>query len=152
MINKIISSAVVMAMLFLSGCSLLSPVAVSQTNTYVLKVSNSIAPVTRGSSSINLMVSEPTAPAWLNTSKMAYQTQPSQINYFSKNEWADTPTHMLQNSVVASLQQSGRFHAVLAAPFIGNYDRRLDLRIVDFYSGFYTGAELFSSAGGSHID
>ena len=123
----------VIIFLTLSGCS---PVTVTQSNTFILKASSYNSPASRTASSINLLVSEPTAPEWLNTTNMVYQKYPSQLNYFSKNEWADTPAHLLQNSIVQGLQQSGQFHVVMSAPFVGNYDRRLDMRIFDFSQDF----------------
>lgn len=117
----------------LSGCS---PVTITQSNTYVLKTTSYNWPALRTASSINLLVSEPTAPEWLSTTNMAYQILPSQLSYFSKNEWADTPAHLLQNTIVQGLQQSGQFNAVMSAPFVGNYDKRLDMRIFDFSQDF----------------
>lgn len=119
--------------LMIYGCS---PVAATQTNTYVLKTFSNGYSLVNKSSSINLLVSEPTAPEWLATTNMAYQIHPSQLNYFSKNQWADTPAHLLQAAIVQGLQQSGQFHAVMTVPFAGNYDKRLDIRIFDFSQDF----------------
>ncbi len=121
----------------LTGCSFLSPVAAPQTNTYLVQSSGNYSVEQKSpASTVNLMVTEPTAPSWLNNTNMVYQMQPTQIDYFSKNAWADTPSHMLQNSVITNLQQSGHFHAVVAEPFSGNYDKRLDLRILNFSQDF----------------
>ncbi len=132
--KKMKFSVIILILLILSGCS---PVTVTQTNTYVLKtIANNGAIYYQSSSSINLLVNEPIAPEWLSSTNMAYQTHPLQLNYFSKNAWADTPAHLLQGAIVQCLQQSGRFHAVMSAPFLGNYDQRLDIRIYDFSQDF----------------
>lgn len=135
--NKLGYCLLVMLGSILTGCSFLSPVSAPQTNSYLLQSYN-LCPIFKQNTSAttNLLVSDPTLPAWLNTTNMAYQLQPSQVNYFSKNVWADTPSHMLQNNIVASLGQSGHFHAVIAEPFSGSYDKRLDMRILNFSQDF----------------
>ena len=67
---------------------------------------------------------------------MVHQQQPMQLNNFSKNQWADTPAHMLQPMVVQALTQSNHYQAVIPAPFVGLYDQRLDLNILDFEQDF----------------
>lgn len=137
MLNKMKFCLSIILGSLLTGCSLFSPIPAPQTNTFLLQPNNYYSYAKKNNTTpINLMVLDPTAPAWLNTTNMVYITQPSQVDYFSKNVWADTPAHMLQNNAVASLQQSGRFHAVVAEPFLGNYDKRLDLRILNFSQDF----------------
>lgn len=142
--NKLIFSLLILLVSLLTGCSILSPVSAPQTNTYLLQFNNCYSLTKQNSSATtNLLVSDPTIPAWLNTTNMAYQLQTSQVNYFSKNVWADTPSHMLQNNIVASLEQSGHFHAVVAEPFSGSYDKRLDIRILNFSQDFTQKPSVF---------
>lgn len=119
----------------LSGCGLFSPVSQPAMNTYLLN-----DPVTQSAQSVKskkiLLVSEISSPSWLDTAQMAYQTDNNQVSYFALNKWAAPPADLLQPIIVHALSASGRYHAVVAAPFNGNYDQRLDIQLLEMQQVF----------------
>ncbi|MBY0577536.1 MAG: PqiC family protein [Burkholderiales bacterium] len=75
---------------------------------------------------LTLSVGQPGALPGYDTSRMAYVVKPHQIEYFSKNQWVDSPGKMLLPILVRTLSQ--RFRAVVKSPARG--DMRLDSEIV----------------------
>ena len=58
------------------------------------------------------------------------------MDYFALNQWAAKPSELLQPIVVQALESSRNFKSVVFAPYSGNYDRRLDIKILDFKQDF----------------
>lgn len=48
-----------------------------------------------------------------DTPRIAYQIKPFEIAYYVKNEWANSPRHMLFPIVIAILEDGGQFSAVV---------------------------------------
>ncbi|MDX2164937.1 MAG: ABC-type transport auxiliary lipoprotein family protein [Gammaproteobacteria bacterium] len=130
--NSILLGSVVL----LGGC-VLQPVKTQSNITYLLSSpSQGTAQSVSTNAKKNLLVSVPTAPRWLSTDQMAYNLSSSRINYFSQNQWAAPPAQMLEPIIAEALSRSGRFHAVVQAPFGGNVDERLDVRILNMQQDF----------------
>lgn len=124
------------SVVFLSGC-MLQPVKSQANTTYLLSSPTStVAQLVPVRSTKNLLVSVPTAPKWLSTNQMVYQLSSSRLNYFAQHQWAATPTEMLEPIIAEALSTSGRYHAVVQAPFGGNVDERLDVRILNMEQDF----------------
>lgn len=123
--------------LTLTGCSLLSPVNEPEANTYALTAEPMVANAEFNSGK-TLLVSMPRAGAGYTSAKMAYTQHAYQVEYFSKNTWIETPAHMLFPLIVQTLQRSHYYHAVVAAPFSGQADLRLDTAILKLEQDFTT--------------
>jgi ABC-type uncharacterized transport system auxiliary subunit len=131
-------------LVLLSSCTLFTPVKTVRTTTYVLtdpvlSPNHSASHATK-----SLLVAVPSAPRWLNSSDMAYQTSASKINYFAENEWIAPPALMLEPIIAHALQQSGLYHAVVQAPFGGNVSERLDVQILTMQQDFTENPSVFS--------
>lgn len=119
----------VMTILFLTSCSLLSPVRTTPDSTYLITAVPADTPVMR-KIPITLMVMQPDASPAYNTTDMAYSKRVYQIAYFAKNRWAETPPQMLQPLIVQTLQNTHRFWAVVSPPYTGRYDYALATTIL----------------------
>ena len=73
-----------------------------------------------------LLVSPPLAEPGFETQRMVYIKRPFQIEYFSVNEWADTPVRMFAPLMVHALNRSGTWHAVISPASSIPGDYRLD--------------------------
>jgi cholesterol transport system auxiliary component len=98
--------------------------------------------------------------AGYNTQQMAYTRKPYELNYFSRNEWVDTPGRMLEPILVSALEASGRFQSVVPSYARIPADLRLDTEIIllvqDFsvqpsQSRFALHARLIELASGQEI-
>lgn len=121
--------------LLLNGCSVFAPVKVEPTTSYVINAKPAPLILGKRTSSV-LLVSTPQALSAYDSNHMAYTTQVYQIAYFTKNNWADTPTQMLQPLIVNTLQNTRHYHAVVAAPFAGQYDFILNTQLLELQQSF----------------
>jgi cholesterol transport system auxiliary component len=112
----------------LTGCSLLTPVKNERGSTYELSAVPDITPA-KHSRKINLMVAQPEISSAYNTHQIAYTTKPFTIDYYSRNQWAETPSEMLHPLIVETLQDANYFHAVVTPPFSGHSDYLLTTQI-----------------------
>jgi cholesterol transport system auxiliary component len=119
---------------FFSGCTLFSPVNVDTKknvlNTIPLDLrSERTHPAT-------LLVLEPETTPVYATTQMAYSTQTHQIAYFAKNEWAETPSQMIQPLIVQTLQNTHYFSEVLSPPDFGRHTFELRIEILELKQDF----------------
>jgi cholesterol transport system auxiliary component len=128
--------AVLLASFLLSSCSLLSPVKINPPANYVLQDPTLEKTLPAVKSTRVLLVTKIFAPTWLNTQHMAYQNNKEQIDYFAKNQWVASPNQLLQPIVVHALQNSGMYRAIVASPFSGDYDQRLEIQLLNFQQVF----------------
>lgn len=121
-----------LTVLLLSACS---PIKMPEQKTYTLSQVN---PDTIHARHINaiLLVTTPVAMPAYATNKMAYLKTPYQIQYFAQNEWVDEPAHLLAPLIVKSLQQTNHFGNVVAAPYTGHSDYRLDVQLLQLQQNF----------------
>jgi len=77
-----------------------------------------------------LVVSVPRAVAGFDSKRIIYQRQPHKLEYFAHGEWIDTPARMLSPLIVAALESSGTFRAVVHAPGSASGELRLDSEVV----------------------
>jgi cholesterol transport system auxiliary component len=67
---------------------------------------------------------------------MAYTTQAYQVAYFSRNEWAETPSQMIQPLIVKTLRNTHYFSEVLSPPYFGRYTFALRTEILELKQDF----------------
>lgn len=96
--------------------------------TYALNAQIPPHPVARPVDKV-LQIPVPSAQPGFDTVAMAYTKTPSQLGYYSRSQWADTPAHMLAPLVVRALADTGAFRSVVTPPADG--DLRLELDIID---------------------
>ena len=126
--------ALIACLAFFSGCTLFSPVNVDTKKNVLNNIpldlrSESTRPAT-------LLVLEPeTMPAYATT-QMAYSTQAYQIAYFTKNDWAETPSQMIRPLIVQTLRNTHYFSAVLAPPDFGRHTFVLRSEILELKQDF----------------
>lgn len=133
--------SIIWVALLLSSCSLFGPVKTEPPNTYLL---NTVPSVTKHSTRpLSLLVSQPTAYSIYDTTQMAYSTERHGLHYFSKNQWAATPSLMLQPLIVKTLQKTHFFRVIVsAAPGTGEYDLVLNTEITQFEQLFFENASV----------
>lgn len=102
------------------------------------KLNNIIKPstttVTRKHTEQTMLITKPSTSPGYKSSQMIYvhQNKPYQLYAFTKNRWVAPPSQMLLPLLVQSVMNTGVFHAVVASPFSGVSDRRLDTQILVF--------------------
>ena len=77
-----------------------------------------------------LIVSSPHAAAGFDSPHIMYVRHANQLEYFAENEWIDTPARMLAPLIVAAVERSGAFRAVVQTPSPAAGDLRLDTEIL----------------------
>lgn len=120
-----------------SACSsFLGPVKEKTKQTYQLDLSKDLNVSRVKQSSAILLVTAPNATAGYTDSRMAYTEQRYQLKYFTHNRWVAPPAKMLLPLVVATLSETHKFRSVVAAPFTGNTQYRLDLDLYQLRQNF----------------
>lgn len=102
------------SVLWLTACSVFSPVAVPPQNTYVINTVPAVI-YKKTTRPMTLLVLMPETNSIYDTTAMAYTIHPYQVAFFAKNAWADTPAKMLQPLIVQSLRKTHYFHAVVTS-------------------------------------
>jgi cholesterol transport system auxiliary component len=67
---------------------------------------------------------------------MMYVRHADQLEYFAHNEWIDTPARMLAPLIVAAVERSGAFRAVVQTPSPAAGEMRLDTEILRLQQEF----------------
>ena len=117
-----------------SGCALLSPVKIETKKNVLNKVpidvpSEKTRPAT-------LLVLAPETNAIYDTTQMAYTTEAYQIGYFSQNEWAETPSQMIQPLIVQTIRNTRYFSEVVSPPHFGRHTFALRTEIQELKPDF----------------
>jgi len=88
------------------------------------------APSSGGAKGAQIVVDELSAPAALDTARIVQQASANELKYYADARWADRAPRLIQNLMVESLENSGRFAAVSArgADLRGDYDLVGDIR------------------------
>ncbi|EHP44111.1 hypothetical protein OR16_03972 [Cupriavidus basilensis OR16] len=125
---------VTLCVILCSGCALISPVN-NDTKKYVLNKIPIDLPVELTHSATLLVLAPETDPTYATT-QMAYTRQAYQIAYFSHNEWAETPSQMIQPLIVETLQKTHYFSEIFASPYFGSHTYALRTEILEFNQDF----------------
>ncbi len=117
----------------LGGCDALKPATAPRPHFYALDAAPAKKPSPLPAPSLNaptLVVSSPRAAAGFDSARMVYLRQPYALEHFAHNEWVDTPARMLAPLIVAAVERSGAFRAVVQTPSPASGDLRLDTEVV----------------------
>jgi cholesterol transport system auxiliary component len=99
---------------WLVGCSSLFPPKTEPMTAILDKLPDRVP--TTAARPVTLLVRLPETSAAYDTTRMAYSVKSYQLAYFRDNQWAGTPTQMIQPLLVRTLQQTGFFRAILSPP------------------------------------
>jgi cholesterol transport system auxiliary component len=120
----------------LAGCALLSPAHLESTKAVLNKLPAELPQP--GARTASVLVFPPETKPVYDTTQMAYTTQAYQVAYFSRHEWAETPSQMVQPLLVATLRRTRAFSAVLMPPHVGRVSYTLRCEIVELLQDFMT--------------
>jgi len=113
----------------LTAC--LSPVNNKPRSTYVVdSLPGDVAKSRKGAGV--LLVLSPNARPIYQTTRMAYTARPYEVQYFSENQWAETPSQMLLPLLAETMEATYRFKGVMTPPYSGQYQYVLNTQILSF--------------------
>jgi len=122
--------------LLLTSCNLVAPVPAPTPNRYTLStIPPALATPSKTTARV-LLIPVPSAAPGYDTNQMAYSQSPYRINYFASHQWVDVPSHLFWMLTARTLEQSGKFSAVVTAPYVGPVDSSLDLTMFSIIQDF----------------
>lgn len=129
----------------LSGCTALSPTTTPNPSFYSLDQaawpqapSKALALAESRPGTLTLVVNPPHAASGGTSQRIIYVREPHKLEYFAHSEWVDPPARMLAPLIVAALERSGAFRAVVETPSAAAGDLRLDTEIIRLQHDFQT--------------
>jgi len=124
------------------GCSALRPAATPQPSFYSLDSARveartaTHAPAALSMKAPTLIVNPPHAASGFDSQRIIYVREAHKLEYFAHSEWVDTPARMLAPLIVAAVENSGTFRAVVLTPSAAAGDLRLDTEIMRLQQDF----------------
>jgi len=125
---------VALAATTLPGCAFLSPANVEMTTAMLDKMPQQLPH--RDPHPAILLVFPAEADSVYDTTRMAYTLRPYEVAYFSRHQWGEKPSQMLQPLLVRTLAATGYFSAVLTPPHTGPYTYALRVQVLDLVQDF----------------
>lgn len=121
--------------LVVSGCSVFGQKDGEQSSFYSLDaVQYEAAKPSEADSSVarrpTIIVNPTHAAAGYDSQHILYVRKTHQLEYFAHSEWMDTPARMLTPLIVAAIERSGGYQAVVLTPSAAVGELRLDTEIV----------------------
>lgn len=117
-----------------AGCSPLQPIKSEAPKTYMLQAQFQGGAAANGAPV--LLVTRPRAHPGFDSPRMAYVKKPHEVEYFSRNQWVDSPEKMLDPLLVQAFEASGAFGAVSRPGGAVMAQLRLDSEIVRLQQEF----------------
>jgi cholesterol transport system auxiliary component len=117
-----------------SGCALFSPVKIDTKANILTNIPLDVPSEKTHSATLLMLVPE-TTPLYATT-QMAYTTRAYQVAYFSQNEWAETPSQMIQPLIVKTLRNTHYFSEILSPHHIGRHTFALRTEILELKQDF----------------
>lgn len=136
-----------LGLMLVGGCAALSPTTTPQPSFYSLDNARTEAPaatlpsvpqVPLPLSAPTLIVNPPYAASGITSQRIIYTREAHKLEYFSHSEWVDPPARMLAPLIVAAIENSGAFRAVVLTPSAAAGDLRLDTEIIRLQHEFYS--------------
>jgi len=122
--------AAIVSVLALGACSSLRPAATPPPAFYALDSVRIAASVTAPATAPTLVISPPRAASGFDSQRIIYMRVPHKLDYFSQSEWIDPPARMLGPLLLAALENTGTFRAVMLMPSTASGKLRLDTEII----------------------
>lgn len=118
------------------GCSLLKPTKTPPPAFYSLDSPRASTPSAFPDAAPTLIINPPIAAAGYDSARIVYTRESHKLEYFARSEWVDPPARMLAPLLVAAVEDSGAFRAVVLAPSSATGDLRLDTEIIRLQHDF----------------
>ncbi len=131
--------AVALMLMLAGGCAALRQTKTPQPSFYSLDGARDEATPVAGAAPAGtrtLIVNPPQAAAGFDSSRIIYVRQDHKLEYFAHSEWVDSPARMLAPLIVAAVEHSGAFRAVVLTPSAAVGDLRLDSEIMRLQQDF----------------
>ena len=128
----------VLTLMALGACSLLQPGATPNPTYYSLDGIPGKPAVAAPASAPTLIVSPPHAAAGHDSQRIIYVRDTFKLEYFAHSEWIEPPARMLAPLLVAAIEKTGAFRAVVLTPSNAAGDLRLDTEIIRLQQDFRT--------------
>lgn len=123
-------------MLMLGGCTVFQPVKSVSMSTYSIEVQHEAAGTAAGEQTI--LVSTPSARSGYDSRRMVYTKRPHELEFFTQNQWVDSPARMLTPLIVEALESSSKYRAVVSSRSAATVDLQLDTEIIRLHQDFTT--------------
>ncbi len=128
------------------ACGALRPAATPHPAFYSLEGTRDAAPAAvpttapvAASSAAPTLIINPTHPAaGFDSPRIIYVRETHKLEYFAHSEWVDPPARMLAPLLVAAIENTGAFRAVVQTPSAAAGDLRLDTEIIRLQQEFGT--------------
>jgi len=130
------SRSITILLLLTAGCGLLSPTTTPQPSQFSLDGARADprqvtrAPAALPQTAPTLIVNPPHAAAGFDSRRMVYVREAHKRETFAYSEWVDTPARMIAPLIVAALEDSGAFRAVVMTPSAAAGNLRLDTEVI----------------------
>jgi cholesterol transport system auxiliary component len=89
-----------------------------------------------GAPAPTLIVNPPQAGSGYDSSRIVYTREPHRLEYFAHSEWVDTPARMIEPLIIAAIEGSEVFRAVVSSPSAAAGELRLSTEIVRLRQDF----------------
>ena len=128
----------------LGACSALQPTTTPPTTFYSL---DNTAPTTSkiaaasakpSLTTTTLLINPTHAAAGFDGPHIIYVREPHKLEYFAHSEWVDPPARMVAALLVAAIEKTGSFGAVVLTPGAASGELRLDTEIIRLQHEFQT--------------
>ena len=96
------------------------------------------APAAASSAAPTLIINPTHAAAGFDSPRIIYVRETHKLEYFAHSEWVDPPARMLAPLIVAAVENTGAFRAVVLTPSAAAGDLRLDTEIIRLQHEFRT--------------
>jgi cholesterol transport system auxiliary component len=124
------------------GCDALRPTATPHPAFYSLGNTRDAAPAeirrTAPAAAPTMIVNPSQAAAGFDSARIIYVREAHKLEYFAHSEWVDPPARMLAPLLVAAVESTGAFRAVVLTPSAATGDLRLDTEIIRLQHEFRT--------------
>jgi cholesterol transport system auxiliary component len=131
-----------LSLIALCACSTLRPAATPNPAFYALEGTRGEAPAAvparAPAAAPTLIINPPHAAAGFDSPRIIYVRETHKLEYFAHSEWIDPPARMLAPLLVAAVENTGAFRAVVLAPSAAAGDLRLDTEIIRLQHEFRT--------------
>ena len=131
-----------LSLMAVGACNTLRPAATPHPAFYSLDSAQRAAPApvrsTARPAAPTLIINPPHAAAGFDSSRIIYVREAHKLEYFAHSEWVDPPARMLAPLLVAAIENTGTFRAVVQTPSAAAGDLRLDTEIIRLQHEFQT--------------
>ncbi len=127
-----------LTLILISACSVLRPAATAHPAFYSLNASRTAPVIAAPTGAPTLIINPPHAAAGFDSQRIIYVRQTHKLEYFAHSEWVEPPARLLTPLLVAAIENTGAFHAVVMTPSAAAGDFRLDTEIIRLQQEFQT--------------